>query len=172
MRSTLYNAHRQVYAYSFDKDKVFQIAAHLFVVSCVKGSSLNLLCISFHFVSFWYQLWMWVVWVFGLGCYTPITKVCVCWGWGLGGSTGIILSVWLSFCVSGLCPGDIFWTIKNFVTKLGMVVYHHAAECHVKKIVCYLPGQGHSEGLHHQNMNVSTISSELMILLHPNLVWW
>ena len=31
-------------------------------------------------------------------------------------------------------------------------------------------GQGHSEGLYNQNMTVFTVSSELMILLKPNLV--
>ena len=34
----------------------------------------------------------------------------------------------------------------------------------------YLQGQGHSVGSYVQNMIVSTISSELLILLQPNLV--
>ena len=73
-------------------------------------------------------------------------------------------------CVQ-LYPDDIFWTAQPFITKLSMVV-HHWLECHMKEMGCYRQGQGHSEGLYNQNMTVSTISSKLMILLQPDLVWW
>ena len=39
-----------------------------------------------------------------------------------------------------------------------------------KKFICYFQGQGHSKGSHNQNMTVSTISSELLILLQQNSV--
>ena len=63
--------------------------------------------------------------------------------------------------------------MQSFVTKLGIVVHHHEAECHVKKLGLYLQGQGHSVGLYNQNVMVSTISfisSKPMSLLQPNSV--
>ena len=41
-----------------------------------------------------------------------------------------------------------------------------------KKIVCCLQGQGHNKGSFDQNVTLSTMSSELLILQQPNLVWW
>ena len=44
-----------------------------------------------------------------------------------------------------------------------------------KKMISYFQGQGHSVGLYHQNMTVSTISfisSKPVSLLQPNSVWW
>ena len=35
----------------------------------------------------------------------------------------------------------------------------------VKRLVYYFQGQGHSKGSYDQNMTVSTVSSELLILL-------
>ena len=40
------------------------------------------------------------------------------------------------------------------------------------KIVCCLQGQGHSAGSYYQNMTLTSISSELLILLRPGLIWW
>ena len=40
-----------------------------------------------------------------------------------------------------------------------------------KRFVCYFQGQGHSKGSYDQNMTVSTLSAELLILLLPNLVY-
>ena len=31
---------------------------------------------------------------------------------------------------------------------------HHEPECHAEKVVCYLQGQGHSEGSYNQNMTL------------------
>ena len=39
-----------------------------------------------------------------------------------------------------------------------------------KKIVCYLQGQGHSEGSYDQNVSLFTVSSALFIPWQPNLV--
>ena len=50
-----------------------------------------------------------------------------------------------------------------------MVVYYHETECHAEKLVCYLQGQGHSEGLYNQNMSVS-MSSKVLICLQANFV--
>ena len=55
----------------------------------------------------------------------------------------------------------IFSTAEPFVTKLDMVMHLHGSQCHVKRLVCYLHGQGHSEGSQ-PNMTVSTISLELV----------
>ena len=42
-----------------------------------------------------------------------------------------------------------------------MVVYYHVANCQAeKKMVPYRQCHGHSEGLHNQNMTISTISSK------------
>ena len=41
-----------------------------------------------------------------------------------------------------------------------------------KRLVCYFQGQGLSKGSYDQTMTISTISSELLVLLLPNLVWW
>ena len=63
--------------------------------------------------------------------------------------------------------------MQPFVTKLGIVVHHHEAECHAKKMGIYLQGQGHIVGLYNQNMTVSTIpfiSSKPVSLLQPNSV--
>ena len=46
------------------------------------------------------------------------------------------------------------------------------AGVHAKRLVCYVQGQGHSKHAYDQNMTVSTISADLLILLPPNLVWW
>ena len=51
-------------------------------------------------------------------------------------------------------------------------MHHNGLECHSKRFVCYFQGQGHSKGSYDQNMTVSTVSSELLILLLQNLVWW
>ena len=52
---------------------------------------------------------------------------------------------------------DIFWTRDHFVTKLGIVMQHHEPEGHAKNLVHCLQCQGHSAGLHNQNMTMSTI---------------
>ena len=51
-----------------------------------------------------------------------------------------------------------------------MVVYYHEIECHAEKLVSYLKGQGHREGIYNQNMTVSIMSSKLLVGLQPNLV--
>ena len=56
-----------------------------------------------------------------------------------------------------VCPGDIIEMVKYFVIKLGLMMQHHEPECHAKRLVCYLKGQGHSKGSY-QNMMVSDIS--------------
>ena len=46
-----------------------------------------------------------------------------------------------------------------------MAVHHCEVECRVTEMGCCLQGQGHSEGLCNQTITVSTVSSELIILL-------
>ena len=94
------------------------------------------------------------------------------WRWG---------QMWRSATQQGRRPGishvaSLTWPVSNcweetlvsvcmqpFVTKLGTVVHHHKLECHAKKNGLYLQGQGHSVGLYHQNMMVSTILSLLVL---------
>ena len=63
------------------------------------------------------------------------------------------------------------WCLLNDLTissqKLSMVMHHHEPGCHMKKLFCYLQGQGQMAHLHvyYQNITISTISSELLILL-------
>ena len=52
-----------------------------------------------------------------------------------------------------------------------MVVYYHEAMCHVEKLVHYLQCQGHSEGLHYQNMTIFTVSSKLLVRFQSDLVF-
>ena len=66
-------------------------------------------------------------------------------------------------------PEDIFETAEPFVTELGIVMHHHELGCHAKRFVCYFQGQGHSNGSYDQNVTVSTIFSELLILFLQNL---
>ena len=60
-----------------------------------------------------------------------------------------------------------------------MVMHHHEPECLLKRLVCCLQGQGHSEGSCNWNMPSYIyifiyiyISFELLIHLQWNLVWW
>ena len=48
-------------------------------------------------------------------------------------------------CVQ-FCLDDISWTAQPFLTKF-IMLYYHEAKCHAEKLVHYLHGQGHSEGL-------------------------
>ena len=71
-----------------------------------------------------------------------------------------------------VCPDDIFSMCPivsaqypeplnhfYFGTKLVMVVYYHEAMCHAEKLVHYPQCHGHNEGLYHQNMTISALSS-------------
>ena len=69
-----------------------------------------------------------------------------------------------------VCVDDILLAAGHFVTKLSIVMQLYELVCRVNNFVCYLQGQGHSEGLYDQNMTLSTISSELLILWQINLV--
>ena len=54
---------------------------------------------------------------------------------------------------------------KHFVSKLGIGMHRHELDCHAKRLVCYFQGQGHSKGSYDQNMTITTVSYELLILL-------
>ena len=69
-----------------------------------------------------------------------------------------------------VCSDGILWTTESFVTKLYMVIHRHKPECH--KTESLLPSRSWSQKSYDQNMAVPIISSELLILLWPNLVWW
>ena len=46
------------------------------------------------------------------------------------------------------------------------------SQSHAKSWICFVQGQGHKAYNYRLYMTVFTISSELLILLQPNLVWW
>ena len=43
-------------------------------------------------------------------------------------------------------PDDISSTAEPFVTKPGVVMHHHGSECHARRLVCCLQGQGDGRG--------------------------
>ena len=40
----------------------------------------------------------------------------------------------------------IFWTVDSLATKRGLMIHHHKPECHVKKLVYCIQGEGHGKG--------------------------
>ena len=62
--------------------------------------------------------------------------------------------------------------VESLVTKVDMVMHHHEPTCHAKSLLRYLQGQSDNYGSQNQRMTVSAKSSELLILLPPNLFWW
>ena len=52
------------------------------------------------------------------------------------------------------------------------IVHYHKPECIMEKLDCCVQGQSHSKISKCQWMFVHMISSELLNLLLPNLVWW
>ena len=69
-------------------------------------------------------------------------------------------SVGLSVHLSRFCLDCTFCTAQPFVTKLGIMVYHHEPECLAERWVRCLQGQGHKEDSFDQNVTVSTIYFE------------
>ena len=66
---------------------------------------------------------------------------------------------------------DTFLTAEPYVTKLGIMMHHHALERLARRLVSCLQVQGHSMGSYNQ-MTVSTISTALRTFLQPNLIGW
>ena len=66
---------------------------------------------------------------------------------------------------------DISSTAEPSITKFGTVVHHHGPECHARRLVCCLQIQSHW-GHTQSNVTDSTISTELLIFLKPNLIRW
>ena len=66
---------------------------------------------------------------------------------------------------------NVFWTTEHFVAKPGMVMQHHKPKCHAEKLIHCVQCQGHSEGLHNQNMTISVVFSKQLVGLQRNLVW-
>ena len=44
-------------------------------------------------------------------------------------------------------------------------MHHYELQCHAKRLICYFQGQGHFKSSYDQNMTISTVSFELLILL-------
>ena len=79
--------------------------------------------------------------------------------------------------LESLCPPvflsvflRIFWTVQPFVTRCGMVMHFYEAECHVKKLGCFLQGQGYNAYIIKIWLWLYLLNDE--ILLQLNLVWW
>ena len=70
-----------------------------------------------------------------------------------------------------VCPDDIFWSIKQFTTKLGIVMHHYEPDCLLKRLVCCLQGQGHSEGSYNQNMTIYVFWSADVLSSRPRSQW-
>ena len=89
--------------------------------------------------------------------------------------TGITMSIFPWVLVSQLCPEVIFWTVQPLATKPGNVVCWciiMSSSVMLKTNKQWLPSKlGADLGAYIQNMTAFTISSELMILLKPNLIW-
>ena len=85
----------------------------------------------------------------------------------------------LDYCIQGqghsegskcrCLPRWYFLNRQTFCYQTRIVMHHN--EHHAKKVVCYFQGQGHTKGSYEQNMTVSTVCFELLILLLQNLVW-
>ena len=71
--------------------------------------------------------------------------------------------------VSEYLSGDIFWTTKHFVTKLGMVMLQNEPECHAKQKLFAV----FKVKVTPKVKNVSEFCfGEPQNILSPNLVWW
>ena len=75
--------------------------------------------------------------------------------------------------IINFCRDDVFWTAEPFVTKLSMLGHHHELDCHVKRLLYCLQGQGHNEGSCNQNMTVyyfswtaDSFSTTLSLMVH------
>ena len=55
------------------------------------------------------------------------------------------------------------------IQKLRQVWNVCKLECHATRLICCLHCQGYTEG---SKCNLCTIFSELLVLLHPNWIWW
>ena len=78
---------------------------------------------------------------------------------------GLVWSIYDSF----YC---IFWIADPFATKLCLMVHYHKPECLMKKLDCCVQGQGHGKIAKCQWLFIQMLSSELLILILPNLVQW
>ena len=58
------------------------------------------------------------------------------------------------------------WTFCN-----QMLVHLLEPECRAKRLLCYLQGQGHSEGACNKKITVSTVSTELLNLTKVQTKW-
>ena len=70
-----------------------------------------------------------------------------------------------------VCPDNVFWTAGPLTTKLGMVMHHYELDCPPEGL---LSSRSKSQWRMNHTIKIllSNISSELLILLQPDLVWW
>ena len=84
-------------------------------------------------------------------------------------SVAVVMVTALNFIE--FCLDSIFWTVNFFVAE-HMGVRHCEPVLLSKGLFCCHQGQGHSESSSNWNIIVSVMSSELLIPLQINLVWW
>ena len=77
-------------------------------------------------------------------------------------ATALMIKIWQFYC--------IFWIADPFATKLGLMVHYRKPECLMKKLDCCVQGQGHGKIAKCQWLFIQMLSSELLILILPNLV--
>ena len=51
-------------------------------------------------------------------------------------------------------------------------MHRYESECYSKRLICYFQSLGLCKSSYDQNMTISSVSFDLLILLLPNLVWW
>lgn len=68
------------------------------------------------------------------------------------------------------------WTVSSeqitICNKFGVVSHYQRLKCHAKKIAFFIFNVKVRVGSNDPDMTVSTVLLELLILLHPELVWW
>ena len=70
-----------------------------------------------------------------------------------------------------VCPDDIFWIAEAFNSKLGIGMHHYQPGCYPKRLVCCFKVKVTVKD-HIIKIWLSNISSEVLIILPLNLVWW
>ena len=115
-----------------------------------------------------FMYWMWVdCSQYLLYCYTPYSHP---YPPKLGG--------WVAYWNHGvhalsvqILSGASISASQSFATKLGMVVHHHEPECYARTLALLSHGPCVKDSYFcNQNVTISTISFELLILLQPDLI--
>ena len=72
--------------------------------------------------------------------------------------------------VSECLSGQYLLNQRTFCRQTWFAYAVLKPKCHAEKVVHSVQCQGHSEGLHNQNVTISVVSSKLLVGLQPNVV--